>query len=398
MATLWISKHFTSAICFFAILSNGAYCQESNPDVVAREAKALVEDTNKNLDLTKSLFSSPVITEEKFITDLREQRAVASRLFAKIRSVINKSDIAVQQIKLEVSKLNQQLTSIAEDISFSDDDKSQFNSSVAVALEYFGQALASANTRIAEGLAQQKDVSAKIEDIRKNGIEVDNERTKWNEATLVLSGRRPSTTEMRKSAIDTINSVNQSLRPLFEKDRAANNDVNSAKKDVANYQKILGVYKNISSQNLNMGTLVGLTALLQNGENDLEASINKIDEKFVSKINDNRTKDFYTATTTAVFGLAVIVVIIFFFRLANNDSVRLALFQNDSGLQFVTLFSIVIAIILFGVLRILEGRELAALLGGLSGYILGRGSISKQGPSRDGSTPANAPTGAVVAQ
>jgi hypothetical protein len=48
--------------------------------------------------------------------------------------------------------------------------------------------------------------------------------------------------------------------------------------------------------------------------------------------------------------------------------------MGEFGIQFVTLFSLIIAIILFGVLKILEGRELAALLGGLSGYILGRTS------------------------
>jgi hypothetical protein len=46
-----------------------------------------------------------------------------------------------------------------------------------------------------------------------------------------------------------------------------------------------------------------------------------------------------------------------------------------AGLQFITLFSLIIAIILFGVMNILEGRELAALLGGLSGYILGRSNL-----------------------
>jgi hypothetical protein len=49
-------------------------------------------------------------------------------------------------------------------------------------------------------------------------------------------------------------------------------------------------------------------------------------------------------------------------------------------MQFVTLFSLVIAIVLFDVLKILDGRELAALLGGLSGYILGRGSRSECAP------------------
>lgn len=48
------------------------------------------------------------------------------------------------------------------------------------------------------------------------------------------------------------------------------------------------------------------------------------------------------------------------------------IFAGQAGIQFVTLFSLVIAIILFGIITILEGKELAALLGGLSGYILGR--------------------------
>ena len=38
----------------------------------------------------------------------------------------------------------------------------------------------------------------------------------------------------------------------------------------------------------------------------------------------------------------------------------------------MTLFSLVIAIILFGITEILQAKELSALLGGISGYILGR--------------------------
>lgn len=55
-----------------------------------------------------------------------------------------------------------------------------------------------------------------------------------------------------------------------------------------------------------------------------------------------------------------------------DEKVRRAIFSHQVGIQFVTLFSLVIAIILFGIIDILEGKELAALLGGLSGYILGR--------------------------
>lgn len=79
-------------------------------------------------------------------------------------------------------------------------------------------------------------------------------------------------------------------------------------------------------------------------------------------------------------------MIVGFFGIAFiSEKVRDAIFSGESGIQFVTLFSLVIAIILFGVLKILEGKELSALLGGLSGYILGRGS-NQISPSRHGET------------
>ena len=53
-----------------------------------------------------------------------------------------------------------------------------------------------------------------------------------------------------------------------------------------------------------------------------------------------------------------------------------------------------IAIILFGITNILEGRELAALLGGLSGYILGKyNSPDRPG---NGTAGAGAPTSVLV--
>jgi presenilin-like A22 family membrane protease len=62
-----------------------------------------------------------------------------------------------------------------------------------------------------------------------------------------------------------------------------------------------------------------------------------------------------------------------FFAVAFRDEqARREIFSGQAGIQFVTLFPLVIAIILFGIIDILEGKELAALLGGLSGYILGR--------------------------
>src|ERR1043165_8065053 len=78
---------------------------------------------------------------------------------------------------------------------------------------------------------------------------------------------------------------------------------------------------------------------------------------------------------SGAFAALIAIVIGGFFLLASRDEVmRRAIFSGETGIQFLTLFSLVIAIILFGIINILEGKELAALLGGLSGYILGRTS------------------------
>lgn len=86
---------------------------------------------------------------------------------------------------------------------------------------------------------------------------------------------------------------------------------------------------------------------------------------------NNKFKLYITIAFSALIGT---VIIGFFSMVMFERKFRDILFSNDSALQFVTLFSLIIAIILFGVVNILEGRELSALLGGLSGYILGRGN------------------------
>lgn len=80
---------------------------------------------------------------------------------------------------------------------------------------------------------------------------------------------------------------------------------------------------------------------------------------------------------SGAFAALIAMVIVGFFTIALRDGkVRDAIFSHDFGIQFITLFALVIAIILFGITGILEGKELAALLGGLSGYILGRGGAA----------------------
>jgi hypothetical protein len=98
----------------------------------------------------------------------------------------------------------------------------------------------------------------------------------------------------------------------------------------------------------------------------VESAINTL---LIPQTAENRFKLWITGA----FAALVAIVILGFFAMAYADEkVRQAIFSGEAGIQFLTLFSLVIAIILFGMTGILEGKELSALLGGISGYILGR--------------------------
>jgi hypothetical protein len=99
----------------------------------------------------------------------------------------------------------------------------------------------------------------------------------------------------------------------------------------------------------------------------------RVETAFDSLFNYESAKQEFNTSISRLFAGLVGIVIVGFFLIAYLDcKVRQAVFSGQSGIQFITLFSLVIAIILFGITGVLEGKELSALLGGLSGYILGR--------------------------
>ena len=75
------------------------------------------------------------------------------------------------------------------------------------------------------------------------------------------------------------------------------------------------------------------------------------------------------------FAVLIGILLVAFFWLIHKKSDHniTAEMLSGNGLQFITLFVLIISITLFGILNILEGRELSAILAGISGYILGRG-------------------------
>ncbi|MEM9770539.1 MAG: hypothetical protein AAF889_02865 [Cyanobacteria bacterium P01_D01_bin.73] len=84
-------------------------------------------------------------------------------------------------------------------------------------------------------------------------------------------------------------------------------------------------------------------------------------------------QDAYRLWASLGFCLLVgLTIAAFFVTLHRSGDGAAEILAGNQGIQIMTLFLIVIAIILFGLLGILESKELSALLGGITGYILGR--------------------------
>ncbi|MEM6564356.1 MAG: hypothetical protein AAF665_07925, partial [Pseudomonadota bacterium] len=117
---------------------------------------------------------------------------------------------------------------------------------------------------------------------------------------------------------------------------------------------------------------------------DLERLSDELDRKINDALNrDIVEQQFKTSVSLYFTAIVGVMIVLFFALLFFDEKIRNSLFSSPSAIQFVTLFSVVIAIILFGITGILQDKELSALLGGLSGYILGRYSND---------TPANTAT------
>jgi len=128
-----------------------------------------------------------------------------------------------------------------------------------------------------------------------------------------------------------------------------------------------------------------LQANLQAAQTDLSLCLNTIDEALAPEYKELQTKIGLGYTVLGALGGVLLIFIIgIMFRKIPDDTLKIII--SDGGLQFVLIFVLMTAIIFFGLFKILEGKELAAILAGISGYILGRGSRSlgdKNGSKKD---------------
>ena len=116
-----------------------------------------------------------------------------------------------------------------------------------------------------------------------------------------------------------------------------------------------------------------LTAELYKTREELNATEREINLLLTPKIAQQNFM-FYSSICFVV--LMSILLGIFYYVIKRDEQARKVIFGGETGIQFIALFSIIIAIILFGLTGVLEGKELAALLGSVAGYILGRSKFS----------------------
>jgi hypothetical protein len=111
--------------------------------------------------------------------------------------------------------------------------------------------------------------------------------------------------------------------------------------------------------------------------NTLENDLRQVDSEIRNRLQQIKEQGDYVVTASIIYGIAFGMILVgFFWTVHRYESVRNEVFQGSVGLQFVTLFTVVIAIFLFGIFGKLEGKELAGILGTLCGVILGSGTSS----------------------
>ena len=129
---------------------------------------------------------------------------------------------------------------------------------------------------------------------------------------------------------------------------------------------------------------------IENIMQDIRNCQNQID----TALDPENRKQLFKTTMSSYFVILIGILLVAFFYIVykKSDHSLSKDLLSGYGLQFITLFVLIIAIILFGILDILKGSELAAMLSGISGYILGKGIQEKKPLPDSTSTTTITPT------
>lgn len=198
--------------------------------------------------------------------------------------------------------------------------------------------------------------------------------------------------EERRRLIDELTDLDREIRELNDKItnlpsiESLRTGLSQAKRDLnvakaaspPNQDYIESIQQYITTTEGNLEALTSSPPLLRDKNSQYDAKYRRlfeVEQRIGSLFDDTKDVRRFRTVVTITFGILVMFVIAGFYLIAwYKHGVAATIFSGEMGMQFITLFLIVIAIILFGIMGTLEGRELSALLGGLSGYILGRAS------------------------
>jgi hypothetical protein len=277
---------------------------------------------------------------------LRQKRDEIQAMLPRQQARLRELDLQINELRAEEDRLERERRDVSEYITFSyhreKSDLDQQEASVTSKMERAQARLDAARS----GLAELSALTARSDEQEARYRNLDDEVFEWQGEVTYF--------EEQKS--DIINWK-----------RSLENDLSRAKENSVRIEREEEVTSSALAQ------LQEDTAKIRDLNARTNQYVRSVDDAIRLLLVPETAENKFKLNITAAFTALVLVVILGFFIVSwKDEEVRRSIFSSQSGIQFLTLFSLVIAIILFGILEILEGKELAALLGGLSGYILGR--------------------------
>lgn len=367
-----ISRRISWITVFFLLCFKGALAQTDLDLVVARQSVVNSQRVIAEIATTKDSVAKSVdsgvdeMTNKVRVTALRNlssQRSAVVSLSDQLESSTDAMRAQKAGIQNKIGELGRALASLSNDDGYDAASLEDEN----IRLEAYKAKIDEAKLREPTESSLPTEKTAFLTTIKEiaNAIQSDpNVRVGFSDAMLNDLDVGEISTEIDAAIVEIETEINK-IEVAAQSIRNRTAEIDPVLQDIL---------RQIDTADGSRSTLSSLLAQLDTyGTTLLQAKLDSSD---------------YTSNATYVFGGLVAVVIIGFFGVAfTTPDVRTVMFSGDRGIQFITLFSLVIAIILFGILGILEGKELSALLGGLSGYILGRGSNLSTENATAGSKP-----------
>lgn len=147
----------------------------------------------------------------------------------------------------------------------------------------------------------------------------------------------------------------------------------------------------IVKDSLNQATYTHIQESLEGVQADIFKCEQALGAALAPEFQQQSFRIWVSATFSSL--IAILLCAFFFIMYKRSDKTLARNLLSETGLQFITIFVLIIAIVLFGILDVLGGSELAAILSGISGYILGKSGqmLSERGKDEASATRSESP-------